>query len=426
MSSGSDNSKLKFLGGTKEVGRSGVVLSSEDTNVLLDYGILISHQPDFPIHVSPKNIDGIILTHAHLDHSGGIPLFYLRGRIPVYATPLTLDLTEMLVNDLIKLTSYYLPYEHPELVAMLDCAVTLDNNEECNIGKLRLKFQEAGHIPGSAQINLKLNHTKSLVYTGDLNTTDTRLLKGADTDYGEISTLIIESTYANEDHPDRMKNEMAFIERAKETIEAGGTVLVPAFSVGRSQEIICILQSHKFKHPITVDGMALHANEIMLNYPSNFIDYPLLKRALSNAEWVHRWKDRRDAINKPGIIVAPAGMLQGGTAAFYTDKIAKNKKNAILMVSYQIAGTPGRKLLEEKKIFVNGKEKKVEAHIEKFDFSSHAGKTDLENLLKNIEGSPTVYAIHGNSENCLNLAEWVKREIGLTAIAPSAGEVYKI
>lgn len=426
MSQTSGYSKLKFLGGTKEVGRSGVALSSDGTNVLLDYGILLNRQPDFPVHISPKNIDGIILSHAHLDHSGGIPLFYLREKIPLYTTPLTLGLTKVLINDLIKLTSYYLPYEFLELEAMLNSAVTLNCNDEFNIGRINLKFQNAGHIPGSVQISLKLNNTKNLVYTGDLNTTETKLLKNADTDYGEVSTLIIEATYANEDHPDREQSEIAFIDKASEIVEGGGTVLVPAFSVGRSQEVICILQAHNFKHPVTVDGMALQVNEIMLDYPSNFRDYTLLKRALENVKLVHRWKDRRDVVNRPGVIVAPAGMLQGGTAAFYTEKIAKGQKNAILLVSYQIAGTPGRKLLEERKIYVEGKERKVEANVQKFDFSSHAGKTELENILKHIKDSPTVYVIHGSSENCINLAEWIKNEIGLTAIVPSAGEVYKI
>ena len=333
LSETSKNFKLKFLGGTKEVGRSGVALSSDDACILLDYGIMLKRPPDFPLHISPKDIDGIVLTHSHLDHSGSIPMFYLRGKISIYATPLTLSLAKILITDLIKLSNYYLPFEYTELDAMLKCATTLNVSKECNMGNMKLRFQEAGHIPGSVQANIKLNKKKSLVYTGDLNTTETQLLNSADTDYGEISTLIIESTYANDDHQDREQSEIALIDKATEIVEGGGTVLVPAFSVGRSQEILCIFQKYNFKYPLTVDGMALQANEIMLNHPTAFRDCKLLKEALSNAEWVHRWKDRRDIINRPGVIVAPAGMLQGGAAAFYTDKIAREQKNAILLVS---------------------------------------------------------------------------------------------
>jgi len=421
----SANFKIKFLGGAGEVGRSAVALSSGDTTILLDYGVLLNREPDFPMHISPKNLDGIILSHAHLDHSGGIPLFYLRNKIPLYTTELTLQLTKILVNDLLKLSGYYLPYEYSNIKNMEKCFVNIDYDGEIKVGDFRLSFKEAGHIPGSFQTIVKLN-SKVLVYTGDINTTETKLLKAADTDYGEISCLILESTYANEDHPKREEIEKIFVERVKEVVESGGTVLVPAFSVGRSQEILCVLEDYNFEHSIVMDGMALTVNEVMLSYPEYFRDYWLLRKALENAEWVNRWKERREATKKPCVIISPAGMLQGGAASFYIRKVSKEKRNAIFLVSYQIPGTPGRKLLEEKKIFVDGKPRQVEAEVERFDFSSHAGRKDLENLLKNVKGNPTVYLIHGSRENCQNLAEWIKTELGFEATAPSIGEVYKV
>ncbi|RLI05666.1 MBL fold metallo-hydrolase [Candidatus Bathyarchaeota archaeon] len=418
--------KIKFLGGTGEVGRSALALTSGDTTLLLDYGILLNREPEFPLHISPKSLDGIVVSHAHLDHSGGVPIFYLRNNIPLYTTGLTFQLSRILINDLIKLSGYYLPYENSNLNQMARCVVYVNYGKEFRIGNFKLTFKEAGHIPGSFQTVVKTNKFKSLVYTGDINLQKTKLLNGADIDYGEVSCLILEATYANEDHPDRSKLEEAFVERVRSVVEAGGTVLVPAFSVGRSQEVLCILADHGFEYPVVMDGMALNVNEVMLSYPEYFRDYGLLRNALENAKWVYRWKERREAVNKPCVIVSPAGMLQGGAAAFYMGKVAKKKRNAIFLVSYQIPGTPGRKLLEEKKIFVNGKPVHVEAEVERFDFSSHAGRSDLEMLLKNVKGNPTVYLVHGSKENCQNLAEWVRAELGFEALAPSAGEVYKI
>ena len=417
--------KIKFLGGAKEVGRSAILLSSEDTTLLLDYGILLNKEPDFPLHVSPKILDAIILSHAHLDHSGGAPIFYLRNNIPLYTTDLTFQLTRILVNDLIKLSGYYLPYDYSNLDIMEKCLVSINYKQRFKIKNLSLEFKEAGHIPGSFQTIVRVN-SKTLVYTGDINTRETRLLKAADTGYGEASCVILEATYANEDHPDRLEEEKVFIERVKEVVEGGGTVLIPAFSVGRSQEVLCILEAYNFEYPVVVDGMALTVNEVMLNYPEYFRDYYLLRRALENARWVNRWKERKEATKKPCVIVSPAGMLQGGAAAFYINRVAKERRNAIFLVSYQIPGTPGRRLLEEKKIFVNGKPKKVEATVEKFDFSSHVGRRELEDLLKNLKGNPIIYLVHGNRENCQNLAEWIKAELGFEAVAPSPGEVYKI
>jgi putative mRNA 3-end processing factor len=420
------NAKIRFLGGTKEVGRSAVAVSSGGTQVLLDYGVAMDREPGFPIHVPPKEVNAIILTHAHLDHSGGIPIFHVRGKTPVYATSLTIDLSKVLLCDLINLSGYYLPFEYLEVDTMMKCRVNVDYGEEVTVGNLKVKFLDAGHIPGSAQLVLDLGGGKRLAYTGDINTVGTQLLDNASTDYGELSHLVIEATYANEDHPERTQLEKLFVSRVREVVENGGTVVVPAFSVGRSQEVLCILAAHKFEYPIIMDGMALKINEIMLQYPKFFKNYSLLQRALEGAKWVSGWHERRDVVKSPGVIVSPAGMLKGGTAAFYVEKVARGRENAIFLVSFQIPGTPGRVLMEERKVFVGGKAKTVEAEVERFDFTSHCGRKELEALLKGARGNPTVYTVHGSPENCKEMAEWVKREIGLKAEVPSAGDVYKL
>ncbi|WP_309491846.1 MBL fold metallo-hydrolase [Candidatus Hecatella orcuttiae] len=417
--------KIRFLGGVREVGRSAVVLNSEHSGVLLDYGVQVDRDPDFPLHIPPKDLDGIILTHAHLDHSGGIPIFYFRSKLPLYSTELTLRLSKILINDFLKLAGYYLPYEHPELEAMVDNGIFVEYGETFQVGKFRVKFLEAGHIPGSAQLLVEVDG-KKIVYTSDLNVLETRLLKGADLDYGEISAIILESTYAVEDHPDRLEMEKLFVGRVREVVEAGGTVLVPAFSVGRSQEVLCVLEAHGFEYSVFMDGMALEVNEIMLQHPLYFRDYALLRRALEKARWITQWRERREAVRQPCVIVSPAGMLKGGAAAFYVEKVAKEKRNAIFLVSYQIPGTPGRVLLEQRKIYSNGKLKPVEAEVEKFSFSSHSGSKELKTLLKTLQGNPVVYTVHGEDESCQALARWVEEELGFKAYAPKPGEIFEL
>ena len=417
--------KLRFLGGTREVGRSAIAVSSGNTTLLLDYGVLINREPEFPLHIPPKEVAGIILTHAHLDHSGGAPIFHIRRRIPVYATRLTFELTRILIKDFLKLSGYYLPYEYAELESMLRSAVPVECGETLRIGDFKVTFIEAGHIPGSIQVILEAEG-KRILYTGDVNAYETRLLRAADTDYGELSAVIVESTYANEEHPERLKLEEEFVGRVREVVERGGTALIPAFSVGRSQEVICILESHGFEYPVFMDGLALEANEAMLNHPKYFKDYDLLRKALEKTRWINCWRERRQTVKKPCAIVSPAGMLVGGAAAFYVEKVAKNPRNAIFLVSYQIPGTPGRFLLEEKKIYVNGKPKPVEAELGYFHFSSHADGAGLRKIMKAVKGNPKVFVVHGNRENCLQFSEWIRDELGFWAEAPEAGETYTI
>jgi putative mRNA 3-end processing factor len=174
-------------------------------------------------------------------------------------------LAQLLISDFIHLSGYYLPFEYLELRTMMRNTVPLTYREKRPIGDIQLQLLDAGHLPGSAQALIEADG-KRLVYTGDYNTIDTRLLRAADQDYGPIDTFIVESTYANEDHPERGALEKEFVEKILEVVEDGGTVLVPAFSVGRSQEIACVLAAYHFEFPITIDGMTRETNRILMNY----------------------------------------------------------------------------------------------------------------------------------------------------------------
>jgi len=419
------NLKIKFLGGTREVGRSAVALKSGETQILIDYGVMLAREPGFPMHIPPREVDAIILSHAHLDHSGAIPIFHIRGHTPVFATHPTLEIAKLLISDLIKLSGYYLPFEFIDLQNMLNCSENKKYNEEFKIGSLRTQLFNAGHIPGSSQVVLE-SSKKKVVYTGDYNPIDTRLLRGADQSYNDANVLIIEGTYANEDHEPRSNVEEAFIEKLNDVVERGGTVLVPAFAVGRSQEILCILAAHNFEHPVVIDGMAKDVNEILLHYPGFLRDPDLFKQSLNMAKSIGGWSDRRRAIKKPGVIVSPAGMLKGGNAIFYMNKIAKKSKNAICMVSFQIPGTPGYELLTSKRFIIRGKTAIVKAEVEHFDFTSHGGQTQLIQTVRKMSNDPKIFIMHGEEEKCCDFSEIIKDKFGFSTTIPKAGDIFKI
>ena len=417
--------KIRFLGGAREVGRAAVAVKSKKTQLLLDYGVMLDNEPGFPMHIPPKEVDAIVLTHSHLDHSGGVPLFHIQEKKPVYGTQLTFDLAKPLISDFIHLSGYYLSFEYLELQTMLRSTVHLDFRKEESIKDMKFQLLNSGHLPGSAQALVEADE-KRIVYTSDYNARETRLLPGADREYGELDAIITESTYADEVHPDRAELEKEFMESVNDVVEDGGTALIPAFSVGRSQEIACVLTAHHFEYPIAMDGMAREANRIMMNHPSFMRDPKLFMDTIHSVAWVEGWKDRRKIAKKQGAIISPAGMLKGGPAAFYIQKVGKKSKNAVFLVGYQIPGTPGRELLDEGKCVIDGKLQKVKAKVKHFDFSSHSGANDLKETVKSLEGNPVVYVVHGEEQNCEMFAEWIKTEVGLEAIAPKTGDAFTV
>ncbi|MEA2089919.1 MAG: MBL fold metallo-hydrolase [Thermoproteota archaeon] len=417
--------KIRFLGGVKEVGRVGIAVKTRKVQLLMDYGVMLSHEPGFPMHVPSNEVDGVILTHSHLDHSGAVPVFHIQNGKPVYGNTLTFELAQLLISDFIHLSGYYLPFEFIELQSMMRKCVHLNFRETTTVGDIRFQLLNAGHIPGSAQILVEADG-KRVLYTGDFNTVNTRLLQRADTDYGELDAVIMESTYADEDHSDRSSLEKKFVEHVTEIVEGGGTVLVPSFAVGRSQEIACVLAAHNFKYSVTVDGMIREVSRIMMNHMDYLRDPKLFKDAMRLATFVKRRKDRKLATKKPGAIISTAGMLKGGPAVFYISKLGGKSRNGVFLVSYQIPGTPGRELLEKGVCVMDGRMRKIKAQVEHFDFSSHCGAGELQETVKNLEGNPTVYVVHGAEGNCKRFAKWIRRETGLKAVAPKAGAAYTI
>ena len=203
-------------------------------------------------------------------------------------------------------------------------------------------------------------------------------------------------------------------------------VLVPAFAIGRSQEIACVLKNHNFPYPVSIDGMALRTNDVLVKYQNYLRDPQLFNQALNSANIVNDWGERRKVVDNPGVIIAPAGMLVGGTAAFYKKIITKRPENGVALVSFQAPNTPGKTLWDKKIVLINGKKVKVKCDVEKFDFSSHSGQKELFDMFNKIQGNPKVLTIHGENQSCLDLASDIKKKFGWSVIAPKPGQTIEL
>ena len=418
--------KITILGSGKEVGRSGFLVTSNNTNVLLDYGVMLKREPSFPIHVRPKDISTVVLTHAHLDHSGNIPSLFLSGsNISVLGTNPTFELSDLLIEDMLKISGFYLPFEYADLNNMMSHSKTLQYKEKHLVNDMEITLYETGHIIGGSSILVEVEG-KRIFYTGDINKRGSKLLRPADLDLPEVDILIIESTYSQTEQAPREESEKNLVQFAYDVIERGGTLFIPAFSVERAQEIACVLKASNFKHRISMDGMALKANEIMLRNPSFLRDPDGFKKIITEVEWVKGWQRRKHLVKEPGVIISPAGMLVGGTALFYLQEIAKNPNNGIALVSYQGKGTPGRLLLEKGLVSYNGKTKKSLAEVKHYEFSGHSSRTELFEILGKIKGNPRVLTVHGDDMSCTKFASEIKEKYGFDAIAPDNGQIVEV
>lgn len=419
--------KVSILGAAKEVGRSAFLVNGNQTRILMDYGVLLKREPIFPMHVQPKDIDAVILTHAHLDHSGFAPYLFLSDSVEtnVFSTLPTFDLSQLLIEDMIKISGFYLPFEYIDLLTMMKHSKNLQYREPRMINDLKVTLHESGHIIGGATIMVE-HEEKRLFYTGDINTRGSKLLRPADLDFGEIDLLIIESTYSQAEQMPREQSERELLEYAYEVIERGGTLFIPAFSVERAQEIACVLKTYNFPHKVVMDGMALKANEIMLKHPTFLKNAEIFKKSIGEAEWISGWNRRKRVVKEPCIIISPAGMLVGGSAVFYIQEVAKSDKNGIALVSFQGEGTPGRALLEKRVTILDGKIRKCLADVRRFEFSGHNSRSELFEILDRIKGNPKVLTVHGDESSCTKFAEQIREKYGYDAKAPDTGEVIEI
>ena len=419
---------VKVLGAANEVGRSGFLVNCNGTNLLLDYGVLFGKRgspPGYPLHVKPKDLDAIIITHAHLDHSGNVPSLFVSGNTDVYATPPTMDLSQLLIEDMLKITKDAQPFGLPELNNMMRNAKEIGYKQKVTKGNATFELRETGHVIGGSSVLVE-SEKKKMFYTGDIKTHGSRMLREADLDIGDIDLLIMESTYSQTEQTPRKESETQLIEFANEVMDRKGILFIPSFSVERSQEIACILRSSNFKHKIIMDGMALKVNDIMFRHPSYLRDPEVFADAINEAIAVKDHEKRKRALEEPCVVISPAGMLVGGNATYYLQQLSFDSKNGIALVSYQGEGTPGKKLLDDGKVTSRGKELNVAAEVKQFQFSGHADRKELFEIVEKIKGNPKVLTVHGDMESCERFAQEIHDKFGFEAHAPEVNEVISI
>jgi putative mRNA 3-end processing factor len=412
--------RIKCLGGFREVGKTAVLVESKE-NVLFDYGMDVE-TGKMPLPVN--KVDNIILSHAHLDHSGYCPVIYKRFRPSIFSTAVTFDLSHLLLKDSIKIARIKnLPkhYSKNDIEKMKKYENRITYGQRIDEKDFSLDVFDAGHIPGSTAPLLEIDG-KRILYVCDFNTEPTKLLNGARIDVKEPDILLLESTYAEREHMPRDETEKRFFDAVRATIENGGTVVLPCFAVGRAAEILMVLNSFNPDFPIFLDGMAKSATEISLRYPELLKDSKALKRALKKVIEIWDDKDRKKITKEPCAIITSSGMLEGGPSVRYVKYLYDDPTSSVVFTGFLLPGTAGRTLAETGRFVTEGFDMKIKMNIYHFDFSAHSGRTQLFNFVNKIEPKKII-CMHG--DNC----EWFAKELnekGFDAIAPKNGDTVDI
>jgi KH/beta-lactamase-domain protein len=453
LSSKSEWVKVTALGGFYEVGRSCALLQTPHSNILVDCGInpeTFEPSKAYPylnaMNLELDKIDAVVLTHAHMDHCGFIPYLYAYGFDgPVYCTTPTRDLAVLLQMDFVSIANknseYSPPYGIKEIQKELSHMVTVDYGEVIDITpEIKLTFYNAGHILGSAMVHLHIGDgLHNLVFSGDIKYGFTRLFDQANTVFPRVETLFIDSTYGgrNDIQPNRTEADKKLIELCLETCKRGGKVLIPSFAVGRSQEIMLVLEeyaSHNpdFNYPVYLDGMILEASAIHTAYPE-YLRHNVQRRILSNNSPFESEifepvkKDRKEIVEgEPAIIIAPSGMLSGGPSVEYLKLLAEDPKNSLLFVGYQSALSLGRKLQRGLKEIPSVTEDgratsiKVNMQVETVEgYSGHSDRNQLISFLKSLKPKPEkVFTLHGDETKCEDLAKSIQKILHIDSRAP--------
>ena len=417
--------EIKVLGAAGEVGRSAFQVNCDGTNFLLDYGVMFGKPrgapPTYPLHVKPRDIDSVIITHAHLDHSGCVPSLFVSGNCNVYGTAPTFDLSKLLIQDMIKIEKNSHSFGVPEIDNMMAKSKIIGFKEKITRGNASFELRSSGHVIGGSTVLVE-SKDKKLFYSGDINLRGSRLLPPADLDIGEMDMVITESTYSQENQMPRKESEKGLIDFANEVIDRKGTLFIPSFSVERSQEVASVLINSGFKHKIIMDGMALKVNEVLLKYPEYLRNPEIFKDVIEKVVSVRDHNERKRALSEPCVVISPAGMLVGGNAVYYLQELSFNDKNGIALVSYQGEGTPGKKLLDTGKVQTRGKDLNVKAEVKQFQFSGHADRDSLFEMIKNLKGNPKIMTVHGDDESCTRFAEEIHERFGFEAHAAKLDE----
>lgn len=451
---------LTFLGGAETVTGSKFLLTIGDRRILVDCGMFQGEKKwrarnweEFP--VDPASISDLILTHAHMDHSGYIPALVKNGFDgPIWCTEGTRRLAEIVLRDAGYLQEReaedaaeggYSKHDPPlplytidDVLRTLPLFTSLEYDTDFDLGGgITIRLTRAGHILGSASVTVTTPETQAL-FSGDIGRHDHPVLRPRDTPPGSPYVLV-ESTYGDREHPEpeNLPHE-GLADVVRRTIARGGSVLIPAFAIDRTSVVLTTLTQMMSAGripdvPIYVNSpMALSALDVYQSpalrdelrpelTEADFADPPNLREVRTADE-----SKRITKPSQPAIVISSSGMLTGGRVLHHLEALLPGKENAVILTGYQGIGTRGRALAEgatELKMY--GKYVPVRAEIyHDREFSVHADASDIIDWLRELEPRPqTVFCIHGEADSAAALARKIKAELGIAAVVPRYGEV---
>jgi len=454
---------LLTLGGFGEVGRSCMLLTTHESKILMDCGINPGAKE--PLSAFPRldwanmnldEIDAIVISHAHLDHTGFLPVIFKYGfNGPIYCSEPTLPLMTLIQTDYVKVAmgEGTIPiYTERDIKEVIKHTITLPYGMVTDIAPdVKLVLSNAGHILGSATVHLHIgNGDHNVVYTGDLKYGRSQLFESASWNYPRVETLIIESTYgAKEDiMPPREEVETHFVNTINKVLADGGKVLIPVPAVGRAQEVLMVIDSYMkagklIEAPVFIEGMISEATAMHIAYPEYLLkdlrqriletdDNPFMSEYFTIIEHAD---GRSEALrDEPAIIMATSGMLEGGPVIEYFKSIASNPKNKVVFVSYQINGTLGRRVLDgSRQVSVMGRDGKIEVidincQVEKIEgFSGHSDYNQIMSYVNRLRPKlRRVIVDHGERRKVENVASAIGRIFRLPTMHPSVQEAIKL
>jgi len=387
--------RLHFLGGGDEVGNVGCLLEDRTgTRVLIDYGLAPTRPPRYPKECPP--IEHTIITHSHIDHIGMAPWLVGQYGAALHGTTLTAAVSEIMWRDTYKVSSiegYPLPWDKRDLDAALNAWQTHDVGEWFEIGEWKCRFHRAGHIPGAIMIEIETPELR-LLWSGDIDIRDGPNVRGAEPINCDI--LCLEATYGGREHPVRATEEARFVSRVKEVVSRGGVVLVPAFASGRCQDVLRILHRAAPHLNVHFDGMGTRLTRHWLSHPEHTDEPEHLKQVWNWARIVSSKSDRKKALDAD-VIVTTSGMLDGGPAIWYLNRLRHDSANAILLTGYQAEGSGGHRLLEKGSLRIFGNETAIDLEVTQFQLSNHAGHSDLVSFVRACEPRHVVL-FHGDDD----------------------------
>ncbi len=448
--------RASFLGGAKEVGRSAILVQTPESHILMDCGINVAKtgEDSFPVLEAPEfridRLDAVIVSHAHLDHSGFVPFLYKYGyKGPAYCSKPTLHLSTLLQLDAIEVAQkegQKAPYSSKDIEDAILHSITLPEEEVSNITPdVRLTLYNAAHILGSNIIHLHIGEGfYNLVYTGDFKYGPSRLHEPANNQFPRVEGLIMEGTYGGKDNVEASRKEAEdhLLANVKEILDKKGKMLIPVLGAGRAQEVMLILEAAMTENrlpkvPIYVDGIVWDSTAIYTTYPE-FL-HRSIRRAVFSTEKnpllnpifgrVGGQKEREEIVAKDEscIIMATSGMMTGGPSVFYLSKMAGNPNNGIMFVNYQGEGSLGRKVQSRPKNIVmatRGNARTVLPLNAKVftvhGLSAHSDRKQLVAYVGNMNPKPNnVMVVHGEAGKTLDLASKIRSTFRIRASAPN-------